>query len=144
MRARGRSEPGSTRQVGEVQASQALSSRLSGPLPIKRLDIRWADINDSGAVAAAFRGAEGVFVLVPSNFDPSPDLFEARATATTLKSALNAARPGRVVYLSTIGARRNRPRHAHSMRACSNHEGLRLHAQEIDAVAPRPPPATPL
>jgi NAD(P)H dehydrogenase (quinone) len=45
-----------------------------------------------------------VFVLVPPNFDPSPDFREARATAATLKSAIEAARPGRVVYLSTIGA----------------------------------------
>jgi NAD(P)H dehydrogenase (quinone) len=43
-------------------------------------------------------------VLVPPNFDPSPDFREARATATALRSALDAARPGRVVYLSTIGA----------------------------------------
>jgi len=43
-------------------------------------------------------------VLVPPNFDPSPDFREARATATALRSALDAARPSRVVYLSTIGA----------------------------------------
>jgi len=30
-----------------------------------------ADINDAAALTAAFRGAEGVFVLVPPNFDPS-------------------------------------------------------------------------
>jgi NAD(P)H dehydrogenase (quinone) len=41
---------------------------------------------------------------VPPNFDPSPDFCEARTTAATLSSALDAARPGRVVYLSTIGA----------------------------------------
>lgn len=63
-----------------------------------------ADINDAGALASAFKGAEGVFVLVPSNFDPSPDFHEARTAAATLTSALAAARPGRVVYLSTIGA----------------------------------------
>jgi len=45
-----------------------------------------------------------VFVLVPPNFDPSPDFREARTTAATLSSALDAARPGKVVYLSTIGA----------------------------------------
>jgi NAD(P)H dehydrogenase (quinone) len=45
-----------------------------------------------------------VFVLVPPNFDPSPDFREARATAATLKSAIEGARPGRVYYLSTIGA----------------------------------------
>jgi uncharacterized protein YbjT (DUF2867 family) len=64
-----------------------------------------ADINnDAAALTAAFKGSEGVFVLVPPNFDPSPDFREARTTAATLSSALDAARPGRVVYLSTIGA----------------------------------------
>jgi NAD(P)H dehydrogenase (quinone) len=63
-----------------------------------------ADINDAAALAAAFRGAEGVFVLVPPNFDPEPGFREARAIATTLSAALDAARPDKVVYLSTIGA----------------------------------------
>jgi uncharacterized protein YbjT (DUF2867 family) len=63
-----------------------------------------ADINDVAALAAAFKESEGVFVLVPPNFDPSPDFREARTMAATLSSALESARPGRVVYLSTIGA----------------------------------------
>lgn len=63
-----------------------------------------ADIADATSLAAAFRGAEGVFVLVPPNFDPAPGFPEARATAASLKSALERADPGRVVYLSTIGA----------------------------------------
>ncbi len=67
-------------------------------------EVAQADINDVAALTSAFKGAEGVFVLVPPNFDPSDDFREARATATTLRSALEAARPGRVVYLSTIGA----------------------------------------
>jgi NAD(P)H dehydrogenase (quinone) len=67
-------------------------------------DLVGADINDAGALASAFKSAEGVFVLVPPNFDPSPDFREARATAASLKSALEEAHPGRVVYLSTIGA----------------------------------------
>src|ERR1700691_3346734 len=67
-------------------------------------EIAEADINDAGALTDAFRGAEGVFVLVPPNFDPSSGYPEARATAATLRSAITTARPGRVVYLSTIGA----------------------------------------
>jgi uncharacterized protein YbjT (DUF2867 family) len=63
-----------------------------------------ADMNDAVTLTSAFKGAEGVFVLVPPNFDPSPDFCEARAIADTLRSALNEARPGKVVYLSTIGA----------------------------------------
>jgi NAD(P)H dehydrogenase (quinone) len=67
-------------------------------------EVAQADINDSAALASAFQGADGVFVLVPPNFDPSPDFSEAQATGATLRLALEAARPGRVVYLSTIGA----------------------------------------
>jgi NAD(P)H dehydrogenase (quinone) len=67
-------------------------------------ELAGADINDVAALTAAFSGAEGVFVLVPPNFDPSPDFPEARTIAANLRSALEAARPGRIVYLSTIGA----------------------------------------
>ncbi len=71
-------------------------------------DLVEADINDAAALTAAFKGAAGVFVLVPPNFDPSPDFREARAIAAVLRSAIDAARPGRVVYLSTIGAQATR------------------------------------
>src|SRR5580658_10909655 len=72
-------------------------------------ELAQADINDAPALTSAFQGAEGVFVLVPPNFDPSPDFREARATAATLRSALEAAHPGKVVYLSTIGAQATQP-----------------------------------
>jgi NAD(P)H dehydrogenase (quinone) len=67
-----------------------------------------ADIDDTAAMTAAFKWAEGVFIVVPPVFDPSPDFAEARKRAETLSSALNAARPGKVVYLSTIGAQASR------------------------------------
>jgi uncharacterized protein YbjT (DUF2867 family) len=67
-------------------------------------ELATADINDSAALAAAFKGAEGVFVLVPPSFDPLPEFPEARAIAAALRVALDTARPDRVVYLSTIGA----------------------------------------
>ena len=51
-------------------------------------DVAVADIGDTEALARAFAGAEGVFLLVPPNFDPTPGFPEARATATTLRSAL--------------------------------------------------------
>ena len=63
-----------------------------------------ADIADATPLASAFRGAEAAFVLVPANFDPIPGFSEAQATAASLKAALEKAAPGRVVYLSTIGA----------------------------------------
>src|SRR6478672_9602507 len=65
-------------------------------------EIALANIEDTASLTTAFRGAEGVFVLVPPNFDPAPGFLEARAPAASLKSALESAGPGRVVYLSTI------------------------------------------
>ena len=52
-----------------------------------------AAIEDASSLAKAFRGAEAVFVLVPSCFDPQPGFPEARAIATALHSALQTARP---------------------------------------------------
>jgi NAD(P)H dehydrogenase (quinone) len=70
----------------------------------KGCEIAVADVNDAAALAKAFKGAEGVFILMPPVFDPSPGFAEARAFATNMKYALETAKPGKVVYLSTIGA----------------------------------------
>lgn len=67
-------------------------------------EVAVADIEDVTALAAAFEGTEGVFVLVPPNFDPLPGFPEAKKTAATLKAALEMAQVEKVVYLSTIGA----------------------------------------
>src|SRR5215831_16638997 len=67
-------------------------------------EIALANIEDTASLTIAFRGTGGVFVLVPPNFDPAPEFREARAIAAALRTALEAARPARVVYLSTIGA----------------------------------------
>ena len=63
-----------------------------------------ATIEDRASLVAAFREAEGVFVLMPPNFDPLPEFPEAQAIGETLRAALVEANPARVVYLSTIGA----------------------------------------
>jgi NAD(P)H dehydrogenase (quinone) len=70
----------------------------------KGCEIAVADVNDAAALAKAFKGAEGVFILMPPVFDPLPGFTEARAFAANMKYALETAKPGKVVYLSTIGA----------------------------------------
>ena len=72
-------------------------------------EVALATIEDSSSLAKAFYGAEAVFVLVPPSFDPKPGFPEARAIGAALRSALEAARPPRVVYLSTIGAQADKP-----------------------------------
>jgi NAD(P)H dehydrogenase (quinone) len=71
-------------------------------------DVSLADMNDAAALAAAFKVASDVFVLLPPNFDPSPDFPETRAIVAALRRALATARPGKVVCISTIGAQAKR------------------------------------
>ncbi len=66
-------------------------------------------MEDGRALAEAFKGAEGVFILPPNEFDPSPGFPEARAVIDAVKKGLEAARPRRVVCLSTIGAQADQP-----------------------------------
>ena len=67
-------------------------------------EVAIADANDALSLTAAFQGAETVFVMMPPVYDPAPGFAEHRAMGAALKAALDAARPGKVVYLSTIGA----------------------------------------
>lgn len=72
-------------------------------------EVALADVNDAAALTRAFSGAEAVFVLLPPTFDPSEGYTEARRTIAALREALAAARPARVVALSTIGAQATQP-----------------------------------
>jgi uncharacterized protein YbjT (DUF2867 family) len=67
-------------------------------------EVALADIADAGALTRAFTGVDAVFILLPPQFDPSPGYPEARAIIDAVAIALAAARPARVVCLSTIGA----------------------------------------
>src|ERR1700704_856926 len=66
-------------------------------------EVALAEMQDAASLTAAFKGAEGVFILPPSEFDPAPDFPEARAVIAAVKTALESALPAKVVCLSTIG-----------------------------------------
>jgi uncharacterized protein YbjT (DUF2867 family) len=55
-------------------------------------------------VTMAFAGADGIFILPPSEFDPEPGYPEARVVIQVVATALTTARPNKVLCLSTIGA----------------------------------------
>lgn len=106
---------GATGNVGGV-AAQALLDAGKGVRVIVRdarkgetwkrkgAEVAIADLFDAESLARAFAGAEGVFVVIPPVFDPMADFGEARAATRSLSEALKAAKPGRLVHLSTIGA----------------------------------------
>jgi uncharacterized protein YbjT (DUF2867 family) len=63
-----------------------------------------ASIDDLTSLTAAFKGTEGVFLMIPPDYDPAPGFPHIRAIIDTVRQAVEAARPGKLVYLSTVGA----------------------------------------
>ena len=90
--------------VGDSVRAVLRDVRKAGPWIERGCEIAVADMTDAAALGAAFTGVDGVFVLLPPNFDPSPGYPELNVILSALKSALLAARPSKVVCLSTVGA----------------------------------------
>jgi uncharacterized protein YbjT (DUF2867 family) len=72
-------------------------------------DVAIADIADTNALEGAFKNTTGVFILLPSNFSPATGFPEERAIIAAIRRALLAARPTKIVCLSTIGAKAPHP-----------------------------------
>ena len=73
-------------------------------------EIAVAAIDDAAALTRAFEGSEAAFILLPPDFDPAPDFLTAPdPVIASIHDALLAARPARVVALSTIGADATQP-----------------------------------
>ena len=67
-------------------------------------EVAIAAMEDASALTAAFRGTKAVFILPPSEFDPQPGYPEAKKVINAVVEALTAAKPGKVLCLSTVGA----------------------------------------
>jgi uncharacterized protein YbjT (DUF2867 family) len=111
---------GVTGQVGGVAARVLLANGCDVRAVVRNPDsasmlreqgyeVSIADLRDTQALALAFQGAEGVFVMLPLNFDPSSDFSEAREIVSSLHDAVVSAQPGKVVCLSAIGAQVLKP-----------------------------------
>lgn len=72
-------------------------------------DIAIAELEDPGALAAAFERTAGVFAMLPPVFDPLPGFPETIRHINSLRAALAGSKPGRVAVLSTIGAAAPQP-----------------------------------
>jgi uncharacterized protein YbjT (DUF2867 family) len=71
-------------------------------------EIAIADVDDPNALASAFEGTDGVFLMVPPNFAPAPGFPEVRKTLASYHAALAKALPKKAVYLSSIGGEQTR------------------------------------
>jgi uncharacterized protein YbjT (DUF2867 family) len=52
----------------------------------------------------AFRGVDGVFLMTPPNYDPEPGFPDTQQNSAAIRTAIQESRPGKVVFLSTVGA----------------------------------------
>src|SRR5438046_10159887 len=110
---------GITGQVGGVVARTLLAAGKSVRAVVRSADkgaawakqgcdVAIADMVQANALGTAFSGAQAVFVLFPPFFAPAPAFPEAKSIIKALNVALDTARPGKVVALSTIGAQATR------------------------------------
>ena len=67
-------------------------------------DVFVASIDDAEAMTEAFRGVDGVFLMTPPNYDPEPGFPDTQRNSAAIRTAIEVSRPGKVVFLSTVGA----------------------------------------
>jgi uncharacterized protein YbjT (DUF2867 family) len=60
--------------------------------------------DDPATLAKAFAGAQGVFAMIPPDFAPDPGLPDQKRTIAAIREGLEQAKPGRAVFLSSIGS----------------------------------------
>jgi NAD(P)H dehydrogenase (quinone) len=99
------------------------SADRGAPWAERGCEVAVADMNDARALAKAFSGVEGVFLMSPPDFDPAPGFPEVSARLKSVRDALLAARPGKLVMLSTVGGHVDEPSLLHNSKMME--EGLR-------------------
>lgn len=106
---------GITGKVGSIVADTLLAAGLPVRAVVrdaekgkawaaKGCEVAIASSADAHAMAKAFTGTAGVFFMTPPNFDPEPGFPESVKIITAVTAAIEQAKPGKVVFLSTVGA----------------------------------------
>ncbi|VXB03556.1 NmrA family transcriptional regulator [Burkholderia sp. 8Y] len=91
-------------QAGHEVRAVVRDASKGEPWAARGCEVTHALMNDANALAQAFEGADGAFILLPPEFDPLPGFPEAREVIDAIVSAVKRAKPRKIVCLSTIGA----------------------------------------
>ncbi|BAN27908.1 NmrA family NAD(P)-binding protein [Caballeronia insecticola] len=91
-------------QEGRSVRAVVRDAKKGAPWAARGCEVALADMTDADALARAFEGASGVFILPPSEFDPAPGFPEAREVIDAIVAAVARVKPRKIVCLSTIGA----------------------------------------
>jgi NAD(P)H dehydrogenase (quinone) len=106
---------GVTGQVGSQVAHNLLRANQSVRVVVRDVakaeawkalgcEVAVASIEDGVSLADAFAGTEGVFLMMPPDYDPAPGFPKIQAIIDNVLAAARAATPSRLVFLSTVGA----------------------------------------
>ena len=68
------------------------------------VDVRQGDLNDATALASAFDGVQGAFLLMQPTMTPPPDFSDAKASLASYAKALEKTPVPRLVALSSMGS----------------------------------------
>jgi NAD(P)H dehydrogenase (quinone) len=91
-------------KAGHQVRAVVRSADKGAPWAALGCEVAIANNGDVPAMVKAFSGVEGVFVLMPPNYDPAPGFPDTVAANASVRSALEQAQPPKVVVLSTVGA----------------------------------------
>src|ERR1700761_4967347 len=91
---------GITGKVGGAVAENLLAAGKA----VRGVELVQSAYDDAASLAKAFSGAEGVFAMIPPDFAPEPGLPDQKRTIAAIREALEAANPGKAVFLSSIGS----------------------------------------
>lgn len=92
-----------------LAAGQAVRGVVRNPEKAKSwaeqgVELVTSSYDDAAGLAKAFLGAEGIFAMIPPDFAPAPGLPDQKRTIAAIREALEQARPGKAVFLSSIGS----------------------------------------
>jgi len=75
----------------------------------KGCEIAVATVTDTDALTKAFTGVDGVFLMIPPDYDPAPGFPIIHEILAAVTTAVKATQPNKLVYLSTVGAQVTEP-----------------------------------
>jgi len=76
----------------------------AAPWADKGVELVQGDWNDAASIAAALKGVEGAYIMMPPTQTPSPGFPEAKAVVSNYVQALRQSVPPKLVALSSFGS----------------------------------------
>ena len=106
---------GITGRVGGAVAENLLAAgkKVRGVVRNPEKAKGWADqgvelvttaYDDAQGLVRAFTGSEGDFAMIPPDFAPAPGFPDQKRGIAAMREALDQAKPGKAVFLSSIGS----------------------------------------